>query len=151
MHGIKEKIEGLKKIFPPSTKDDERYLRIIELGRSLAFYPDALKIPKLQVAGCQSVLYLSSSFKDGRIYFEARSDALISAGLAAVLIFVYSGESPAAILKTPPAFLADLGIIGCLTPSRSNGLANIHLRMKKDALSFLVEKANSLDFNTSVL
>ncbi len=151
MNGIKEKIEGLKKTFTPSTKDDERYFRIIELGRSLASYPDALKIPKLQVAGCQSILYLSPSFSDGRIYFSAHSDALISAGLAALLISVYSGEEPATILKTPPSFMTELGIIGSLTPSRSNGLANIHLRMKKDALNFLVEASKSLDFNAAPL
>ncbi len=151
MNGIKEKIEELRKIFTPHSKDDDRYMRIIELGRSLATYPVALKIPKLQVAGCQSILYLSSSFRDGRIYFEAHSDALISAGLAALLISIYSGETPEAVLKTPPTFLTDFGIIGSLTPSRSNGLANIHLRMKRDALNFLVERAKSLDFNAATL
>lgn len=144
MNGMSDRIESLRKIFISTLSSEERYLRIIDLGRTLTGYPDKLRIPNLQVQGCQSILYLSSKFTDGKIFFEAHSDALISAGLAAILIFVYSGGSPEEILKTPPIFLNELGILGSLSPSRSNGLANIHLRMKRDAL---LAMKKSLDFN----
>ncbi len=134
MSTVTDKIEELRKVFTSNDSGEERYLRIIELGRTLSPYPDNLKTPKLQVSGCQSVLYLSSDFSDGLLYFRAHSDALISAGLAAILISVYSGEAPLEILKTPPIFLKELGILGSLSPSRSNGLANIHRRIKQDAI-----------------
>ena len=141
------RIENLRKIFISTLSSEERYLRIIDLGRTLGAYPDKLRIPNLQVSGCQSTLYLSSKFSDGKIFFEAHSDALISAGLAAILIFVYSGQTPEEILKTPPSFLNELGILSSLSPSRSNGLANIHLRMKRDALLAI----KSLDANPAFL
>ena len=137
MSSIETKTEELRKIFSSNSSSEERYLSIIDFGRKLAPYPDRLKTSNLQVQGCQSALYLSCTFSDGRLFFQAHSDALISAGLTALLIFVYSGETPLAILKTPPLFLKELGILGSLTPSRSNGLAEIHLRMKQDALIHL--------------
>lgn len=137
MSGLADKTEELRKIFTPHLTSEERYLRIIDLGRALPPYPDGLKKPDLQVQGCQSLLYLSSTFFEGRLFFQAHADALISAGLAAVLISVYGNEAPEDILRTPPLFLKELGILGSLSPSRSNGLANIHLRMKRDALSVI--------------
>lgn len=135
MPSIQSKIEELRKIFISKDSSEERYMRIIDLGRSLAPYPDELKTPNLLVPGCQSILYLSSNFQNGLLFFQAHADALISAGLAAILIHVYSGRTPEEILKTSPLFLKELGILGSLSPSRSNGLANIHLRMKQDALN----------------
>lgn len=143
---IAEKIEDLRKIFNPSLTDEARYLRIIDMGRSLPRYPEELKLSHLQVQGCQSLMYLSSKIINGKIFFQVGSDSLLSNGLAALLLFVYSEQAPEDVLKTPPAFLAELGILSSLTPSRSNGLANIHLRMKRDALLSLKDK--SLDFNS---
>lgn len=137
MSSIPDKIEELRKIFTPNLSSEERYLHIIELGRSLPPYPAGLKTPNLQVQGCQSILYLSSTFSDGKLFFQTHSDALISAGLAAILIFVYSAQPPEEVLKCPPLFLKELSILGSLSPSRSNGLANIHLRMKRDALAVI--------------
>lgn len=137
MSSIEKKIYFLKEQFVDCKTPDERYHKLIALGRAIPPYPDSLRIPSLQVPGCQSTLYLSSRIEEGKVFFEATSDALISAGLAAVLLWVYSGESPETILTTPPTFLAELAILGSLTPSRSNGLAHIHQRMKRDALQFI--------------
>ena len=98
----------------------------------------AYKVDENIVQGCQSVMYLRSHMKDGKVFFEVSSEALISAGLAALLVFVYSGEPPEAILKIPATYLQDLGIYASLTPGRSNGLSSLYLRMKQDALKFLV-------------
>jgi cysteine desulfuration protein SufE len=141
MSSFSQKILTLCEHFSTCTTADERYRLLIDLGRTLSPYPPSLKTASFQVPGCQSVLYLSSRFEKGKIFFEATADALISAGLAALLIRAYSGESPETVLHEPPTFLAELGILGSLTPSRSNGLAHIHQRMKKDALQAL------LDFN----
>ena len=89
--------------------------------------------------GCQSQTYLVSEFVmlEGGVktlFFRAESDALISAGLAALLIQVYAGESPDTILTCPPVFLQQLRLDKLLTPNRANGLYSMHVKMKQLAL-----------------
>ncbi len=134
---FQKKVTRIKEIF--TTLDSEkRYLALIEMGKNLPSYPKEWKTPDRIVRGCQSTLYLNATFEKGTIIFTASADALISAGLAALLIAVYSGESPDTILKCPPDFLHELGIVASLSPNRSSGLAHIHLRMKQEALKALV-------------
>ncbi len=121
-----------------SLSADERYSLLMKMGKELPPLPDTEKNLEHLVKGCQSLLYLSVRRENGRIYFNASADALISAGLAALLIAVYSGETAETILKEPPHFLNELGIFASLSPSRSNGLSQIHLRMKQEALKALV-------------
>jgi len=136
-----KKQAALKEIFDACPTQESRYQKIIELGRKLPSLDNAYKTPENIVKGCQSTLYLHS-YKDGNtILFEAESDALISGGLAALLIMVYSGESPETVLKCPPTFLEELGISASLTPNRANGLSSLHLRMKQDALKHLLSNA----------
>lgn len=133
------KIDSIKKKFSSLKNSEERYSLLIELGRKLPPYPSDLKTPDRIVAGCQSTLYLATHLIDGRLTFSAASDALISAGLAAILIEAYSNTTPETLLRNPPTFLQEIGIFASLSPSRSNGLAHIYLRMKQDALkTFLV-------------
>jgi cysteine desulfuration protein SufE len=63
------------------------------------------------------------------------------------LIAVYNGEAPRTILSTPPSFLQDLGILASLSPTRSNGLAHIHQRIKMDALKFLLSTSKPIETN----
>jgi cysteine desulfuration protein SufE len=134
---FQKKCDQIKKKFAPLSIE-ERYRTLMDMGRNLPPYPDAYKTPDHIVRGCQSTLYLRATALDGKIFFEAHSDALISAGLAALLIAAYSGESAESILKNPPDFMTELGIQASLSPNRSNGLANIHLRMKQEALKSLI-------------
>lgn len=134
---VVEKTEEIKKIFAPLTAE-QRYARLIELGRQLPSFPAECKTEDRQVKGCQSLLYLAAHVEEGKLYFQASADALISAGLAALLIAVYSGESAETILTYPPTFISELGLSSSLSPNRSNGLAHIHLRMKQEALKALV-------------
>ena len=115
-----------------------KYEKLIELGRGLPPYPAALKTSDRLVKGCQSEMYLDVSFSEGRLHFQAYSEALISAGLAALLLAVYDDEPPEAVLSCPPRFLDELGVHGSLSPSRSNGLSSLFLRMKQEALNFLI-------------
>ncbi|HSX37267.1 MAG TPA: SufE family protein [Chlamydiales bacterium] len=131
------KSEKIKNFFLSIPSINDRYTALIEIGRKLPAPPLHLKIAENLVEGCQSRLYLSSSLIDRRIYFEATADAFISLGLAALLITAYNGETCETVLKEPPVFLTEIGIHAALSPGRSNGLSNIHLRMKKDALKFL--------------
>lgn len=134
---FKKKCGEIVSIFSPLSPS-ERYQQLMDMGKRLSTYPPLLKTADRIVPGCQSLLYLSATLKGGKVYFEACADALISAGLAALLVSVYSGEAPETILKCPPAFIAELGLASSLSPSRSNGLAQIHLRMKQEALKFLI-------------
>ena len=131
-----------KKLFAACIAPEEKYQKIIELGRNLSPYPSIDKTPEHLVKGCQSTMYLRSYLKEAKIYFEAYSEALISAGLAALLLSVYQEESPEVILKCPPLFLEELGLHTALSPSRSNGLSSLFLRMKQEALKALTENIN---------
>ena len=110
----------------------------MELGKSLPPLAQEHKTEGKLVRGCQSRLYLHAELRNGNMFFSAEADALISAGLAALLIEVYNGEAPETVLKRPPDFLQELGIESSLSPNRSNGLSHIHLRMKQESLKFLL-------------
>jgi cysteine desulfuration protein SufE len=125
-------------VFRACQSQDEKYQKIMDLGRLQHPLKPQDKIPANVVKGCQSTMYLHSYIEKGLIFFEAESEALISSGLASILIQVYNGEPPEVILKCPPRYLEELDLSASLTPSRANGLYSIHLRMKQDALKFLV-------------
>lgn len=135
-----EKQKNIKDIFFQCPSKEAKYQKIIELGKELPPFQSVDKTSDNLVQGCQSTMYLLSSWVDGKIVFAANSDALISAGLAALLIKVYSHEPPETILKCTPVYLEELGISASLTPNRANGLYSIHLKMKQDAIKFLMRK-----------
>ena len=127
------------RLFSECKTEEAKYQKIIDLGRTSSKLPLAFKTPENVVKGCQSTMYLHTTYSNGIVTFEAQSDALISSGLAAILVIVYSGESPETILKCPPSYLEELGISASLTPSRANGLYSVHLRMKQEALKCLMK------------
>lgn len=131
-----------KKIFESCITPEEKYRKIIELGKHLPPYPFINKTSEHLVKGCQSTMYLCSHLKETKMYFEVSSEALISAGLAALLLSVYQEEFPEVILKCPPLFLEEIGLYMALSPSRSNGLSSLFLRMKQEALKALTKKIN---------
>jgi cysteine desulfuration protein SufE len=134
-----EKQQQMKKLFSACPSEEKKYEKIIEMGKGLSPLAPQDKVPENFVKGCQSTMYLKSRMENGRVYFTADSDALISAGLAAILLQVYNGETPETILKCPPTYLEELGINASLSPSRANGLYSIHLRMKQDALKLYMQ------------
>jgi cysteine desulfuration protein SufE len=131
----------LKKFFPHGAKQNstEIYETIISLGKLLPKSDNSIQISKNLVEGCQSVAYLSSTISsDGIIHYEVSSEALISAGLAALLFAIYQDEPASLILHCPPAFIQKLGLHSSLSPGRSNGLASLYSRMKQDAIKLLI-------------
>lgn len=128
----------IKDIFNKCPSQESKYQKIIELGKQQPRLDLQHKIPENIVKGCQSTVYIHTDSHENFLFFAAESDALISGGLAALLVHVYSGEHPETILKCPPSYLEELGIIGSLTPNRANGLLSIHLRMKQEALKALM-------------
>lgn len=135
-----KKQNDIKLLFSTCHSPEAKYAKIIELGRSLPPLKAEYKTETNRVQGCQSNMFLRTYQEGNDLYYEAESDALISAGLAALLLQVYNGESAEVILKCAPSYLDELGISTSLTPNRANGLYSIHLRMKQEALKFLMKK-----------
>ncbi|MEX0961592.1 MAG: SufE family protein [Simkaniaceae bacterium] len=129
--------DHVKKLFTPLTMPEERYKKIIELGFALSPYPLDKKTPEHLVPGCQSTLYLFTSFHEDKLNFLADSDALISRGLAALLILAYRDFSIKDIVTHPPLFLKELNLLSSLSPTRSNGLLSLYTLMRSQALSFI--------------
>lgn len=116
---------------------EDRYKKIIDMGKALPEMPEDLKIEKNIVKGCQSQVWLHAELNDkGQIILKGDSDALIVKGLVALLLSVYSGATPQEILSTPPEFLKALGFEGHLSPSRANGLHSMLKQIKNYATAF---------------
>lgn len=113
-----------------------RYRRIIELGKTLPPLADELKIKKYKVKGCQSQVWLVANLKDGTVFYDIDSDAMIVKGLAAILKSVYSGHAPQEIISAPTTFLEKIGLTTHLSQSRSNGLAAMVRQFRNYALAF---------------
>jgi cysteine desulfuration protein SufE len=103
----------------------DRYQYLIDLGRRLPPFPEELRTEENRIRGCQSQVWFVAENKDGRLYFQAISDAAIVSGLIAVLLRLYSGRRPQEILDTPPDFVEALQLQSHLSPTRSNGLSSM--------------------------
>lgn len=130
--------QNVKQLFAHASNREEQYEQIISLGKKAPPLPDSHRIASNVVPGCQSIMYLYSWQENSLLYFAAYSEALISAGLAQLLIAVYSGLPPETILTCPPLYLEELQIADSLTPNRANGLYSIHLRIKQEAMRALI-------------
>ena len=131
------KQQEIEEIFNSCLTPESKYIKIIELGQRLPLLEPSFHLPENLVEGCQSLMYLHTTCEQEKMAFKVYSEALISRGLAALLIFIYEGQFPEVILKCPPTVLSKLGIQQTLTPGRSNGLFNLYLKMKQQALNFI--------------
>ena len=125
---------------------EDRYRYIIELGRTLAPMPDALKTEATKVRGCTSQVWLVSEAggaaggADRTLRFVGDSDAHIVRGLIAILFALYDGKPAQDILATEPETVFNaLGLKEHLTPQRSNGLASMVERIRADARAALAD------------
>jgi cysteine desulfuration protein SufE len=111
----------------------ERYQYLIDLGRKLPPFPDALKTDEHKVHGCQSQVWLVANGDANKLEFQAISDSAIVSGLIALLLRVYSGRSATEILRTEPRFIESIGLAKHLSPTRSNGLSAMFETIKQRA------------------
>lgn len=121
----------------------QRYEYIIELGKALEDLPDDKKDEAHKVPGCQSQVWFHARRENGRIHFDADSDAMIVRGLVALLLRVYSGRTPEEIIGTPPAFFEVLELGSHLSGSRANGLHAMVTRIHAYAKAFQDEDAGT--------
>lgn len=133
---MEEKINQLKSDFLQFSQWEDRYKKLIELGRTLEPMEPEDQNEKNRIKGCQSQVWLKPSFLDGKVYFKADSDAMLVKGIIALLVKVYSGSTPDEILKTKPEFLQEIGITEHLSLNRSNGLASMAKQIQLYALAY---------------
>jgi cysteine desulfuration protein SufE len=122
---------------------DDKYEYIIDLGKKLPVLAQEHKKDENKVRGCQSTVWLVASLKDGKVFFEADSDAVIVKGLISMLIRVLSGRTPDEILEAPLQFINEIGMTTHLAQTRSNGLLSMVKQMKNYALAFKVKMQQS--------
>lgn len=115
---------------------DDKYEYIIDLGKKLAPLPDEYKKEENKVKGCQSTVWLVADYRDGKVYYQAESDAVIVKGLISMLIRVLSGHTPDEILNANMDFINKIGMTSHLAQTRSNGLLAMVRQMKNYALAF---------------
>ncbi|MFC5740699.1 SufE family protein [Dyella tabacisoli] len=111
----------------------ERYQYLIDLGKKLPPFPDALKTEEHRVHGCQSMVWLVPSGDAAKLHFAAASDSAIVSGLIALVLRVYSDRPALDILATEPRFIEAIGLAKHLSPTRSNGLVAMLAKLKAHA------------------
>ncbi len=131
---LKEAEAALVEDFEMLADWEDRYDYIIGVGRALPEYPDALRTEDREVQGCQSRVWLDARNEEGRLHVQADSDALITKGLVAILVNLYSGRPPAEIRSGTLDFLGRIGLASHLTPSRVNGLHAMFRRIQRYAV-----------------
>ena len=135
MSGIEDALTELVDEFDLLGDWEERYRYVIDLGKDLAPLSDAERSDANKVRGCASQVWLVTEPQaDGILRFRGDSDAHIVSGLIAILLRLYSGRAPAEILAfDAKAGFEKLGLAGALSSQRSNGLASMVARIRRDA------------------
>jgi len=114
----------------------ERYQLIIDYGKQLKPMPESDKTPQNLIDGCQSSVWFTAKYEDGKIYYTGESDAILVKGMVALLIQVLDGQTPEDIAKADLYFIDRIGLREHLSPTRSNGLAAMVKQMKLYALAY---------------
>ena len=113
----------------------EKYEHIIQMARDLPLIEDRYRREENLIKGCQAKVWLHADFKDGRIFFSADSDAIITKGLVSMVVRVLSGHTPAEIVSAELYFVDKVGLKEHLSMTRSNGLLSMIKQMKMYALA----------------
>jgi len=114
----------------------ERYEYIIELGKNLPIIDPKHKTPDYLIQGCQSSVWLNAQNEKGRVVFTADSDAILTKGIIALMIRVFSDQSPSDILEASTDFIDKIGLTEHLSPTRANGLVSMIKYIKMYAVGF---------------
>ncbi|MDO6674283.1 SufE family protein [Tenacibaculum sp. 1_MG-2023] len=120
----------------------ERYEYIIELGKSLPLIDETYKLDENLIKGCQSKVWLHSELKGDIIGFTADSDAILTKGIVALLLRVFSDQTPKAILEADTNFIDEIGLKEHLSPTRANGLVSMVKQIKMYAIAQQSKLAN---------
>ena len=115
----------------------QKYEYMIELGKSIDLIDSKNKVDSNLIKGCQSKLWLFAELKNGKIIYSADSEAIITKGIAAILLRVFSNQTPLDVLNSDLKYIDEIGLKEHLSPTRANGLVSMIKQMKYYALAFI--------------
>ena len=121
----------------------DKYELLIQLGKELPLIDEKYKTDDKLIKGCQSQVWMFAEERDGKVYYTADSDAVITKGLVSMVIKVLSGFEPECITKTDLYFIREIGLESHLSPTRSNGLLAMIKQMKLYAMALQQQKINT--------
>lgn len=113
----------------------ERYEHLIELGKSLPIIDEQYKVEENIIKGCQSKVWLHSEIQGDKIHYTADSDAILTKGLVALLLRVFTNQTPKDILEADTKFIDEIGLKEHLSPTRANGLVSMLKQIKLYAIA----------------
>ncbi len=114
----------------------QRYEYMIELGKSLPLIEEKYKTDNNIIKGCQSKVWVHAEMNDDKVEFTADSDAIITKGIIAILIRVFDGQHPSAIIDADTDFIDQIGLKEHLSPTRANGLVSMIKQLKMYAIAY---------------
>ncbi len=114
----------------------QRYEYMIDLGKSIPLIQDSNKTDENLIKGCQSKVWLNAELKEDKVAFTADSDAIITKGIIAILLRVFSDKKPKEILAANTNFIDEIGLKDHLSPTRANGLVSMIKQIKLYALAY---------------
>jgi cysteine desulfuration protein SufE len=114
----------------------DRYNYLIEQSSGLPVMDPKFKTNEHLINGCQSKVWLVAEQKEGKVYFSADSDAIITKGIVSLLIRVLSGRDPKEVMDIDLYFIDRIGLRQNLSPTRSNGLLAMVKQMKLYGLAW---------------
>ncbi|HEX5742473.1 MAG TPA: SufE family protein [Flavobacteriaceae bacterium] len=114
----------------------QRYEYLIEIGKSLPQISESFKKDENLIKGCQSKVWLHAELDNGIVIYTADSDAILTKGIIALLLRVFSNQTPANILEAEPFFIDEIGLKEHLSPTRANGLVSMIKQIKLFALAY---------------
>lgn len=115
---------------------EERYQYMIDLGKTLPLIDERYKTDEHSIKGCQSKVWVRAEMKNGKLFFTADSDAIITKGIIAILIRVFSNQSPKDIIEANTDFIDKIGLKEHLSPTRANGLVSMIKQLKMYAIAY---------------
>ncbi len=136
MNSIKEIQEEIVDEFEMFDDWMQKYEYMIDLGKTLPQISEEKKTDSRLIKGCQSKVWLDAYFKDGKVIYTAASDAIITKGIIAILLRVFSNQTPDDILNADMEFIDKIGLKEHLSPTRANGLVSMIKQLKLYALAY---------------
>jgi len=109
---------------------------MIDLGKTLPLIDDQYKTDDHLIKGCQSKVWVHAEMKNGKVDFTADSDAIITKGIIAILLRVFSNQSPKDIIESNTDFIDKIGLKEHLSPTRANGLVSMIKQLKMYAIAY---------------
>jgi cysteine desulfuration protein SufE len=133
---LKEREAELIEIFEWIEDDTDRYDQIIDLGKQLPPFRESMRTDENEVKGCQSKVWLSFEFIDGKLIFNADSNTVITKGIIAILLYLWNEMTPQEIIDSDTEIIEKIGLRQHLTSQRNNGLTAMILKIKAIAAHF---------------